>query len=105
MNINLSQLRASRLILGVNCAASKTDIKRAFKAKALTLHPDLWHTQKVNKTHIYHKWARLVNAYQLLRNYDSPAQRAKYNQGHRHHTGSAKVSMVLYAKPDPRTHQ
>lgn len=80
MNPGLKQLRDARKILGVNCQATKVQIKRAFKQKALLKHPD--HVKpRVNlpPSQIRTQFSNLVKSYKLLMEYTSPAQKNRYN--------------------------
>ena len=76
----MRELVIARRSLGVNCQATKTQIRQAFKARALILHPDM---RMVSKRHpakdIRRSFATLVAAYQLLRRYVSPVQKNRYN--------------------------
>lgn len=102
MLISLQQLSKSRKALGINCTASKTEIRKAFHAKAKLLHPDRW--QHVdNKAHAYSKWYTLVKAYNLLKSYDSPVQKARY-KGPRHNR-YIYDAIVPYGFYNPTTHQ
>lgn len=94
MRISLPKLRGCRQILGINCHASKTEIRQAFLAKAKQWHPDKW-DGKGYRSFVYQRWFKLEEAYRVLMNFDSPAQRRRYVNGHRHTMGSSKIALVV----------
>ena len=65
--------RTARLILGTHAAATYTDIKRAFRAKAKELHPDRNRSRTATE-----RFANLTRAQQFLMRYRSPYQRDRY---------------------------
>lgn len=91
--ISLIELRVARKILGVNCHASKTEIKTAFRKKAVQSHPDRYQG-KDKPFRVREKWNNLINAYRLLMSYESPAQRNRYSG----YVRSAKVGKVALSR-------
>jgi DnaJ-class molecular chaperone len=89
MNVRL--LAIARRSLGVNCWATKTDIKRAFRQRALILHPDTAVPYPGRKARtVCEMFTTLVKSYQLLTRFTSPAQRNRFN-------GARKKAKLGYA--------
>jgi hypothetical protein len=76
--ISYIDVRAARVTLGVDCTASKKDIRRAFLAKSFDVHPDRSHHLPPSKRKkLEARFIVLLKAYDVLRKYDSPLQREK----------------------------
>lgn len=80
--VTLPQLRASRKSLGVNCAATKSEIRAAFLRKALKDHPDKWfNASRIKQLMAHRRWCTAVKAYNLLKKYESPYQKSRKHLG------------------------
>lgn len=65
--------RTARLILGTHSCSTYTDIKRAFRQKALERHPD--HNPS---RHAAETFSHVVEAYRCLMTHRSTFQRTRY---------------------------
>ena len=65
--------RTARLVLGTNSASTYTEIKQAFRKKALELHPD-----RNPSPNAASRFSTLVESYRCLMDYRSYAQRMRY---------------------------
>ena len=65
--------RQARVLLGTNASSTYTQIKQAFRAKAMTTHPD-----RNRHPNACAQFARLLDAYNLLMNHRTCFQRERY---------------------------
>lgn len=95
------QLMSARRVLGVNCWASKRDIRRAAIQKAQLLQPALIAGPKRKMKDASDRLATILNAYKLLKNFDSPAQviDLKYKPFGRGRRQRKMVALVLVSNP------